>query len=68
MPDDLTAADLDPLRRWDEHWRVVLAGDDDLAVWRLHEAGYLDKMKRRTPLSRLSDKGRAVLPEGRVSE
>lgn len=63
MPDALSPAYLTEFRRWDEHGRVVLAGDDALAVWRLHKAGYLDKMKRRTPLYRLSERGRAAMAE-----
>jgi len=65
MIDDrpLTEADLATLRRWDERWRVVLGDDDASAVWSLHKAGYLDRLKRRTSLFRLSEKGKAACPD-----
>lgn len=66
MLDDpsLSEVDLAALRRWDGHWRVIQPGDDRGAVWSLHQGGWLDRLKRRVPLYRLSEKGRALLPEG----
>lgn len=58
---DLTAPQLQQLARFDTYWRVVLAGDDGLLVRQLRELGYLDILKRRTPLRRLSEKGREAL-------
>lgn len=57
----LTVPELEQLARFDEYWRVVLAGDDPLIVWELRKKGYLDVLKRRTPLYRLSEKGREAL-------
>ena len=58
---DLTVPELEQLARFDQHWRVVLEGDDPLVVWELRKGGYLDVLKRRVPLYRLSEKGREVL-------
>ena len=58
----LTAAEIEVLARFDEHWRVILAADDAMLVRSLAKRGYLDVLKRRVPLFRVSDLGRAMLP------
>ena len=61
----LTALDIEQLARFDEHWRVCLAGDNRLLAQALAKRGYLDVLKRRVPLYRLSDLGReAIAPAG----
>ncbi len=54
---DLSVPELEQLARFDEHWRVVLEGDDPLLVWELRKRGYLDALRRQPPLYRLSEKG-----------
>jgi hypothetical protein len=54
----LTAPEIAQLARFDEHWRVLLAGDNRLLAQALAKRGYLDVLKRRVPLYRLSDLGR----------
>jgi hypothetical protein len=61
---DLTVPELEQLARFDQHWRVVLEGDDPLVVWELRKGGYLDLLKRRVPLFRLSDQQQAPLRWG----
>ncbi len=62
MPEtDLTAVEIEQIARFDEHWRVILAEDDRLLVLDLAKRGYLDVLKRRVPLYRLSDLGREAL-------
>jgi hypothetical protein len=58
---DLTVPEFEQLARFDQHWRVVLEGDDPLVVWELRKHGYLDVLKRQPPLYRLSEKGREAL-------
>lgn len=58
---DLTDRELEQLARFDQHWRVVLEGDDPLVVRELRKRGYLDMLKRPVPLYRLSEWGREVL-------
>ena len=62
MPETLTAPEIKQLARFDEHWRVILAGDNFMLVRSLAKRGYLDVLKRRVPLYRLNDLGREVLP------
>ncbi len=57
----LTALEIAQLARFDEHWRVLLAGDNRLLAQALAQRGYLDALKRRVPLYRLSDLGREAL-------
>ncbi len=57
----LTDAEIEQLARFDEHWRVILADDDPMLVRGLAKRGYLDVLKRRVPLYRLSDLGREAL-------
>ena len=61
MPETLTTLEIAQLARFDEHWRVILAGDNRLLVLDLAKRGYFDMLKRRVPLYRLSDGGREVL-------
>jgi len=57
----LTALEIAQLARFDEHWRVILAGDNVLLARSLAKRGYLDALKRRVPLYRLNDLGRETL-------
>ena len=57
----LTALEIAQLARFDEHWRVILAGDNSMLAGNLAKRGYLDVLKRRVPLYRLSDLGREAL-------
>jgi hypothetical protein len=57
----LLAEEIAQLARFDEHWRVLLAGDNRLLAQALAKRGYLDVLKRRVPLYRLSDLGRNAL-------
>jgi len=57
----LPAPEIAQLARFDEHWRVILAGDNRLLTQALAQRGYLDVLKRRVPLYRLSDLGRETL-------
>ncbi len=57
----LRAEEIEQLARFDEHWRVILAGDNRLLALDLAKRGYLDMLKRRVPLYRLSDLGREAL-------
>ena len=63
MPESpvLTAVEFAQLARFDEHWRVCLAGDNHLLAGSLAQRGYLDMLKRREALYRLNDLGRAAL-------
>ncbi len=61
MSEILTALEIEQLARFDEHWRVILAADDAMLVRSLAKRGYLDVLKRRVPLYRLSDLGREAL-------
>ncbi len=57
----LLAEEIAQLARFDEHWRVLLAGDNRLLAQALAKRGYLDVLQRRVPLYRLSDLGREAL-------
>ncbi len=57
----LLAEEIAQLARFDEHWRVLLAGDNRLLAQALAQRGYLDVLKRRVPLYRLSNLGREAL-------
>ena len=57
----LTALENEQLARFDGHWRVCLAGDNRLLAGSLAKRGYLDVLKRRVPLYRHSDLGRAAI-------
>jgi hypothetical protein len=61
MSEILTALENEQLARFDEHWRVTLAGDNRLLVRSLAQRGYLDVLNRRVPLYRLNDLGRAAI-------
>lgn len=61
MREPLTAAEIEEIARFDEHWRVCLAGDNSLLAGALAKRGYLDVLKRRVPLYRLNDLGREGL-------
>ncbi len=61
MSETLTALEIEQLARFDEHWRVTLAGDNSLLARSLAKRGYLDVLKRRVPLYRLSDLGREAI-------
>lgn len=43
----LTAAEIEGLARFDEHWRVILADDNGMLVRSLAKRGYLDVLRRR---------------------
>lgn len=58
---DITVRELEQLARFDEHWRIVLEGDDPLVVWELCKRGYLDILRRRVPHLKLSQKGEEAL-------
>ncbi len=55
------ALEIEQLARFDEHWRVTLAGDNHLLASSLAQRGYLDVLRRRVPLYRLNDLGREGL-------
>ena len=57
----VTALEIEQLARFDDHWRVTLAGDNRLLALALAKRGYLDVLKRRVPLYRLSDLGRQAI-------
>ena len=57
----VTEVQIEELARFDEHWRVILADDNAMLVRSLAKRGYLDVLKRRVPLFRVSDLGREVL-------
>ncbi len=57
----LTAVQIEQLARFDEHWRVILADDNGMLVRSLAKRGYIDVLKRRVPLYRLSDLGREAI-------
>ena len=61
MSEILTALEIEQLARFDEHWRVTLAGDNSMLAGALAKRGYLDVLKRRVPLYRLSDLGREAI-------
>ncbi len=67
MSEILTALEIEQLERFDKHWRVTLAGDNRLLVRSLAQRGYLDVLRRRVPLYRLSDLGREAIA-GAVEE
>ena len=58
MPETLTNVEIEQLARFDEHWRVILAGDNAKLVRSLAKRGYLDMMYRdllllrRDPITR----------------
>lgn len=59
----LTAAEIEQLARFDEHWRVILGDDEPTLVWDLAKHGYLEVLKRRVSLYRLSPRGREALEQ-----
>ena len=61
VSDILTALEIKQLARFDEHWRVLLAGDNRLLAQALAKRGYLDVLQRIVPLYRLSDLGREAI-------
>ena len=61
MSEFLTALEIAQLARFDEHWRVILAGDNRLLALDLASRGYLDVLQRIVPLYRLNDLGREAL-------
>ncbi len=61
MSETLTALEIAQLARFDEHWRVIRAGDNRMLAVALASRGYLDVLRRRVPLYRLSDLGRDAL-------
>ncbi len=61
MSEILTALEIEQLARFDEHWRVTLASDNRLLAQALAKRGYLDVLKRRVPLYRLSELGREAI-------
>jgi len=61
MRETLTAAEIEEIARFDEHWRVILADDNAMLVFSLAKRGYFEVLKRRVPLYRLSDLGREAL-------
>ena len=63
MSEILTALEIEQLARFDEHWRVTLAGDNRLLASSLAKRGYLDVLRRRVPLYRLNDLGREAIAE-----
>ncbi len=63
MSEILTGLEIAQLARFDEHWRVILAGDNSLLAGSLAQRGYLDVLRRRVPLYRLSDLGREAIAE-----
>ncbi len=63
MSEILSALEIAQLARFDEHWRVILAGDNRMLAVALASRGYLDVLRRRVPLYRLSDLGREVIAE-----
>ncbi len=70
MPESpvLTAVEIEQLARFDEHWRVILSEDNSMLVGNLAQRGYLDVLKRRVPLYRLSTRGRERLGNSRQGE
>ncbi len=63
MSEILTALEIEQLARFDEHWRVTVAGDNRLLARSLAQQGYLDVLRRRVLLYRLSDLGREAIAE-----
>ncbi len=63
MSEVLTALEIEQLARFDEHWRGILAGDNFMLVRSLAKRGYLDVLRRRVPLYRVSDLGREAIAE-----
>ncbi len=61
MSESLTALKIAQITRFDEHWRVTLSEDNSMLVGNLAQRGYLDVLKRRVPLHRLSDLGREAI-------
>ncbi len=68
MSEILTALEIAQLARFDEHWRVTLAGDNRLLARSLAQQGYLDELRRRVLLYRLSDLGREGLRNSRQDD
>ncbi len=58
---EISPAEWTQLARFDDHWRVVLEDDQPVLVWNLAKGGYLEVLKRRVPLYRLSPTGRETL-------
>ncbi len=58
---EISPAEWTQLARFDDHWRVILEDDQPVLVWNLAKGGYLEVLKRRVPLYRLSAKGREIL-------
>jgi hypothetical protein len=63
MSETLTVVEIEQLARFDEHWRVCLAGNNRLLAMALAKRGYLDVLKRWMPLYRLNDLGREALSD-----
>ena len=63
MSEILTALEIEQLERFDDHWRVTLAGDNRLLARSLAQHGYLDVLRRRVPLYRLNDLGCEAIAE-----
>jgi len=61
MSEILSALEIAQLARFDEHWRVILAGDNRMLAVALAKRGYLDVLRRRVPLYRLSNLGREAI-------
>jgi hypothetical protein len=57
MSEILTALEIKELARFDEHWRVTLAGDNRLLVGALAKRGYLDVLNSPLTKSSLDDFG-----------
>jgi hypothetical protein len=62
----LTVAEFGQLARFNEKWRAILLGDDPLVIWELRKRGYLEILKRRIPLFKLSQDGRDALKAARL--
>ncbi len=58
---EISPAEWTQLARFGDHWRVVLEDDQPVLVWNLAKGGYLEVLKRRVPLYRVSAKGRETL-------
>jgi len=61
MSKTLTAVEIEQLARFDEHWRVCLAGNNRLLAMALAKRGYLDVLKRWMPLYRPTWRARLSL-------
>ena len=58
---EISPAEWTQLACFNDHWRVILEDDQPVLVWSLAKGGYLEVLKRRAPLFRLSAKGRETL-------